>query len=354
VLETLTLQHCYRGDHGLDLGNCDSLTHLTIRDCQSDQYTAATEAAAVAAVLAATAVVAGAVAEAGAEAISAAVVAAISAAIAEAGAGGAVVAVGGAVAAAATAAATAAGAAAGAATTLTAIAIAAAALAAAVAAVPAPGSIGCTRMVWDIAHKSANLQYFGYEADDSIDFDDMEYQPQISIKQTDITALCRFCPNLTHLNIDSEHSDINDASVVSLATKATQVEHLFLHSGARNTDDSIFAIANLPSLTEVGILNLTLRNPRTLRALAHNCPQLELLHLTNCNVSEAELVRFVSQSVNLKQLNIGIWKQLTYRRKPTTVMPTAYDTTPLLSETEAEALHSAQVEWIGNHSIYGV
>jgi hypothetical protein len=58
-------------------------------------------------------------------------------------------------------------------------------------------------------------------------------------------------------------------------------------------DYSVYAIAaNLPNLTEIGFNELKFSNPRTLRAL-HQNTHLQRLSIKDGNVSEAELERFV-------------------------------------------------------------
>jgi hypothetical protein len=91
-------------------------------------------------------------------------------------------------------------------------------------------------------------------------------------------------------------------------------------------DRTIEAIAaNLGSLLKLEIINLELHKPRTLRVLAHGCPQLSRLNIDEGNalVTETELLYLVKNAKELRILDIGKWEHLDLRETWEELQPDA-------------------------------
>jgi len=200
-----------------------------------------------------------------------------------------------------------------------------------------PGdSLGCTRLLWGILPKCANLKKFTFLHDRNKD---------CVLKDRDLCLLARFCPDLTSIHIQSHDDTFKEAAVRGVAMKCTKLEELVLLADNTITDRTIEAIAaNLVSLQKLDIQNLQLRNPRTFRVLAHGCPQLQVLRIHEGNVTEAELLYLVQHATNLHTLKIREWEHLDFRETWGEVQPDALEGEDLLQLGIAnpEALLSSQ------------
>ncbi|KAJ1393497.1 hypothetical protein B484DRAFT_459295 [Ochromonadaceae sp. CCMP2298] len=204
-----------------------------------------------------------------------------------------------------------------------------------------PGdSLGCTRLLWGILPKCKNLKKFTKH---SIASTGVEFP----LNDHDLCLLARFCPHLTLLSIYSLPGTVDKATLVSLAMKCTKLETLEVFVKTALTDRTIEAIAaNLVSLRKVSIENLELNDPRTLRVLAHGCPQLSSLYIDEGNalVTEAELLYLVENAKKLRLLRIGKWKHLDLRERWGKLQPLDSATEDLLQlgMEDPEALLSSQ------------
>jgi hypothetical protein len=213
----------------------------------------------------------------------------------------------------------------------------------------APGiSQGCTRLVWDIVSKCTNLKTVHFESN---------VQRRIDFSDKDLSVLARFCPNLDYLFIDTPGSDSpTDKAIVCLATKCTKLTQLCLYTKTALTDETILAVAaNLVSLKVLGLANLQMQNPLTLRCLAHCCPQLSMLNLHKGNVSEAELLYLVKHAKNLQKLGLERWGHLSFRDGVTTEHTLQeYDEQELslVGAEEPARLLSSRLEWLGRMAVH--
>ncbi|KAJ1422208.1 hypothetical protein B484DRAFT_452467 [Ochromonadaceae sp. CCMP2298] len=214
----------------------------------------------------------------------------------------------------------------------------------------APGdSQGYTHLIWDIVRKCTNLRTLHLESD--------RHEPSsICFSDMDVSVVARFCPNLNYLYIDALGQDsLTDKAIIHLATKCTNLQQLFLMVKTQFTDATFTAVAaNLVSLTRLGFNHLQLQNPRTLRCLAHCCPQLEWLNLYICNATEAELLLLVKQAKNLQHLAIRRWGHLDFRDGGTELTPQQYEPQDLsLFDAEEPArVLSSQLEWLGRMAVH--
>ncbi|KAJ1412191.1 hypothetical protein B484DRAFT_402397 [Ochromonadaceae sp. CCMP2298] len=196
-----------------------------------------------------------------------------------------------------------------------------------------PGdSLGCTRLLWGILHKCANLKLFQFDAE----------KDATPLNDRDLCLLARFCPHLIDLWIFSQHGTVDEVAVVCVAMKCTKLEQLRLPTAL--TDRTIRAIAaNLVSLQMLYIEDLQLHKPRTLRVLAVGCPQLQELYIEKGNalVSEAELLYLVENAKNLQLLTIDKWEHLDLRER-WELQPFAAEELLQLGMEDPEALLSSQ------------
>mmetsp|Transcript_34749 Transcript_34749/g.76646 ORF Transcript_34749/g.76646 Transcript_34749/m.76646 type:complete len:452 (+) Transcript_34749:129-1484(+) len=204
----------------------------------------------------------------------------------------------------------------------------------------APGdSLGCTRLLWGILHKCKNLKKF-------LCFTFSLYS--VPLNARDLCLLARSCPHLTRLTLWSRRPEtFNEAALVSVAMKCTKLQTLRLTVQSAFTDRTIEAIAaNLVSLRKLEISNLELHKPRTLRVLAHGCPQLSRLYIDEGNalVTETELLYLVKNAKELRTLEIGKWEHLDLRETWEELEPddSAADELLQLGMEDPEALLSSQ------------
>jgi len=201
-----------------------------------------------------------------------------------------------------------------------------------------PGdSLGCTRLLWGILHKCKNLKEFTFSAEKNA----------TPLNDRDLCLLAKFCPNLTLLWIYSMNGKVDEAAVVSVAMKCTKLETLRLYLCVQTalTDRTIRAIAaNLVSLQILCIEDLQLHKPRTLRMLAHGCPQLQKLRIDEGNgrVTEAELLYLVENAKKLQILEIGRWEHLDLRERWEEPDASAAEDLLQLGIEDPEALLSSQ------------
>mmetsp|Transcript_34751 Transcript_34751/g.76654 ORF Transcript_34751/g.76654 Transcript_34751/m.76654 type:complete len:450 (+) Transcript_34751:129-1478(+) len=203
-----------------------------------------------------------------------------------------------------------------------------------------PGdSLGCTRLLWGILHKCKNLKKF-------LCFTFSLYS--VPLNARDLCLLARSCPHLTRLTLWSRRPEtFNEAALVSVAMKCTKLQTLRLTVQSAFTDRTIEAIAaNLVSLRKLEISNLELHKPRTLRVLAHGCPQLSRLYIDEGNalVTETELLYLVKNAKELRTLEIGKWEHLDLRETWEELEPddSAADELLQLGMEDPEALLSSQ------------
>jgi hypothetical protein len=213
----------------------------------------------------------------------------------------------------------------------------------------APGiSLGCTRLIWDIISKGTNLTRFYFSSVEST----------TSVSDPDVNVLAKFCPKLEDVLIDQEHeASFTEKAIICLVRNCTKIKSLTLYSNTVLTDATVAAVAaNLGSLKAFGVLDLQLQNPRTLRCLAHCCPQLRTFYLCKGNVSETELLYFVKHAKNLQYLHLGDFGHLEFRANGTELTPhlLLYISQDLrmFDAKEPERLHSSQVEWLGRMAVH--
>ncbi|KAJ1395610.1 hypothetical protein B484DRAFT_459012, partial [Ochromonadaceae sp. CCMP2298] len=199
-----------------------------------------------------------------------------------------------------------------------------------------PGdSLGCTRLLWGILPKCKNLKKFTKHslASAGVEF---------PLNDLDLCLLARFCPHLTLLSIYSPPGTFNEAALVSVAMKCTKLETLRLLLKTALSDRTIEAVAaNLVSLQVLFIKELQLDNPRTLRLLAHSCPNLQKLCIYEGNMAETELLYLVESAKKLQVLTIGKWKHLDLRER-WEIQPFAAEDLLQLGIVDPEALLSSQ------------
>ncbi|KAJ1410252.1 hypothetical protein B484DRAFT_455911 [Ochromonadaceae sp. CCMP2298] len=202
-----------------------------------------------------------------------------------------------------------------------------------------PGdSFGYTHLLWGILHKCANLKTFTYANSAA---------GTVARTDRDLCLLARFCLNLTHLLVHSDDSMFSEAALGCVAMKCSKLEELELFTSNESTDSTIQTIAaNLASLKSLAIWSLQLRYPRTLRYLAHGCPQLEDLRIYKGNdrVTEAELQHLVVHAKRLQRLEIIKWEHLDFRERWGEIQPYEYDAEKLLQlgMEDPEAFLSSQ------------
>ncbi|KAJ1400991.1 hypothetical protein B484DRAFT_458083 [Ochromonadaceae sp. CCMP2298] len=200
-----------------------------------------------------------------------------------------------------------------------------------------PGdSLGCTRLLWGILPKCANLKKFTFLHDRNKD---------CVLKDRDLCLLARFCPHLTQLYIQSELASFSEAALGCVAMKCTKLETLELPVEITFTDRTIEAIAaNLVSLRLIYFRELQLENSRTLRGLTEGCRQLQELGIMKGSVPEVELLYLVKHAKKLDTLNIGKWKHLDFRERWAELQPdtSAVEDLLQLGMEDPEALITAQ------------
>ncbi|KAJ1407253.1 hypothetical protein B484DRAFT_456604 [Ochromonadaceae sp. CCMP2298] len=204
-----------------------------------------------------------------------------------------------------------------------------------------PGdSLDCTCFLWGILPKCKNLKKFT-----KISFFATGVEPPLNAR--DLCLLAKFCPDLTYLYLNSMYGTVDEAALVSVAMKCTKLQILRLFVQTALTDRTIEAIAaNLVSLRKLEISNLELHKPRTLRVLAHGCPQLSRLYIDEGNalVTETELLYLVKNAKELRTLEIGKWEHLDLRETWEELEPddSAADELLQLGMEDSEALLSLQ------------
>jgi len=199
-----------------------------------------------------------------------------------------------------------------------------------------PGdSLGCTRLLWGILPKCKNLKKFT-----KISFFATGVEPPLNAR--DLCLLAKFCPDLTYLYLNSMYGTVDEAALVSVAMKCTKLETLRLLLKTALSDRTIEAVAaNLVSLQVLFIKELQLDNPRTLRLLAHSCPNLQKLCIYEGNMAETELLYLVESAKKLQVLTIGKWKHLDLRER-WEIQPFAAEDLLQLGMEDPEALLSSQ------------
>jgi hypothetical protein len=145
-------------------------------------------------------------------------------------------------------------------------------------------------------------------------------------------------------------ASVTEKAIICLVRNCTKIESLYLYIKTELTDATVAAVAaNLGSLEKFGVWKLQLQNPRTLRCLAHCCPQLTHFYFYNGTVTEAELLYLVKHAKNLKDLRIGRLGHLEFRGHGTELTPQQYipQDLPMFEEGESARLLSSQIEWLG-------
>ncbi|KAJ1436671.1 hypothetical protein B484DRAFT_445511 [Ochromonadaceae sp. CCMP2298] len=226
---------------------------------------------------------------------------------------------------------------------------------------PGISTFGCTHLVWDIVQKCPNLERFtcidqqtfatmetGEGEYDEVAEDAILTGSEVTMSDADLCALAKFCPDLETLYINSYDTRITEKSIIYLAMRGTQLRELglYLKRDKALTDAAIIAIANMAHLKVLEVGTLELKNPLTLRCIAHQCPHLKSLSLHTSNVTEAELVYF-AQHGQLDRLAVGK-QQLNFPGKSIRTDHHSYRPgyLPVLDAGDIEALEAAQRTWL--------